>query len=47
MSNPTCKKAGKVPANLNKARCYLFSIPPGSGSELLLLIVIGGLFLCL
>lgn len=45
MNNRTSKKAGKVPAYLNKVRRYLFSMAPGPGSELLMLIVIGGLVL--
>jgi hypothetical protein len=45
MNNRTSKKAGTIPAYLITARRHLYSMAPGPGAELLLLIVIGGLVL--
>ena len=47
MTNRTCKQAGTLPAYLKTARRHLFNMAPGPGAEILLLIVIGGLLLCL
>ena len=45
MTNPACKKSGTLLAYRNKARRYLYSMAPGPGAELLLLIVIVGVAL--
>lgn len=45
MRNRISKKAGTLPAYRITARRYLYSMAPGPGAELLLLIVIGGLVL--
>lgn len=47
MTNRTSKKAGKLSAYLKTTQLYLLIVASGPATELLVLIVLGGLLICL